>query len=160
VFRIRVGGAVVAVRLGFVAGDCLYLYYSGYDPRYSKYSVMTTVVAESIKYAIAQGLRSVNLSTGSDVSKTRWGPEEVTYSDWLVVSPAPRGRAVYEGVRRARAWFDANARGRLAGLSSRIIRANGAGVPQLDAITEAQAKRQPGTDEASPELGTTGASTE
>jgi len=39
-----------------------------------KYSVMTTTVAEAIKYAIANGLNTVNLSPGADVSKTRWGP--------------------------------------------------------------------------------------
>ena len=40
---------------------------------------MTTTVAEAIKYAIVQGLATVNLSPTSDISKTRWGPREVTY---------------------------------------------------------------------------------
>jgi CelD/BcsL family acetyltransferase involved in cellulose biosynthesis len=79
-FCLRIGAQTVAMRIGFVVGDSLYLYYSGYDPKWSRYSVMTTTVAEAIKYAIAQGLRTVNLSTGSDVSKTRWGPRELQYT--------------------------------------------------------------------------------
>jgi CelD/BcsL family acetyltransferase involved in cellulose biosynthesis len=79
VFELRIAGRVVASRLGFRVGDSLYLYYSGFDPAWSKYSVMTTTMAESLKYAIRLGLTTVNLSPGNDVSKTRWGPREVPY---------------------------------------------------------------------------------
>jgi CelD/BcsL family acetyltransferase involved in cellulose biosynthesis len=65
IFRLRINGAVVATRIGFVEGSCLYLYYSGHDPSWSKYSVMTTTVAEAVRYAIAGGMSSVNLSTGA-----------------------------------------------------------------------------------------------
>jgi len=77
VFQLTIDGRVVASRIGFEVGDSLYLYYSGFDPDWSKYSVMTTVVAEAIKYAIQRGLKTVNLSPGNDVSKTRWSPREV-----------------------------------------------------------------------------------
>jgi CelD/BcsL family acetyltransferase involved in cellulose biosynthesis len=77
VFELEIGGQVVASRIGFAVGDGLYLYYSGFDPAWSKFSVMTTTVAEAIKYAIALGLKTVNLSPGNDVSKSRWGPREV-----------------------------------------------------------------------------------
>jgi CelD/BcsL family acetyltransferase involved in cellulose biosynthesis len=76
VFELEIEGHVVASRIGFLVGDSLYLYYSGFDPEWSKYSVMTTTVAEAIKYAIERGLKTVNLSAGNDVSKTRWGPRE------------------------------------------------------------------------------------
>jgi CelD/BcsL family acetyltransferase involved in cellulose biosynthesis len=75
VFQLRVGDGVVAVRVGFALGDTLYLYFSGYDPAWAHYSVMTTTVAESIRYAIGQGFARVHLSTGSDESKLRWRPE-------------------------------------------------------------------------------------
>jgi CelD/BcsL family acetyltransferase involved in cellulose biosynthesis len=85
VFQLEIAGQIVASRIGFVVGDSLYLYYSGFNPDWAKYSVMTTTVAEAIKYAIAQlGLKTINLSTGSDISKTRWGPREV------------RGQAAYD----------------------------------------------------------------
>jgi CelD/BcsL family acetyltransferase involved in cellulose biosynthesis len=78
VFQLEIAGQIVASRIGFVVGDSLYLYYSGFDPDWAKYSVMTTTMAEAIKYAIAQeGLKTVNLSTGRDISKTRWGPREI-----------------------------------------------------------------------------------
>lgn len=102
IFLMEIGGQVVAVRIGFVIGSTLYLYYSGYDAAYGKYSVMTNVVAEAIKYAIDHGFRTVNLSTGRDVSKTRWSPAEIKFVQGAQVSPtarAPLVRAVYRGLR-------------------------------------------------------------
>jgi hypothetical protein len=69
----------VAIRLALVAGRSLYLYYSGYEPAYAKYGVMTHVVAQAIRYAIENGFQTVNLSTGRDVSKTRWAPTKTTF---------------------------------------------------------------------------------
>ena len=78
-FQLAVGSRIVAMRIGFVVGDSLYLYYSGFDPAWARYSVMTTTVAEAIKYAIAHGLKTVNLSPNLDVSKSRWSPRQVDY---------------------------------------------------------------------------------
>jgi CelD/BcsL family acetyltransferase involved in cellulose biosynthesis len=86
IFQMRIGDQVVASRIGFVVSDTLYLYYSGYDPSWGAYSVMTTTVAEALKLGIHLGLRWANLSTGNDVSKTRWSPSEIAYSDMVVVS--------------------------------------------------------------------------
>jgi len=79
-FALKIGSQVVAMRLGFVVGDSLYLYYSGFDPQWGRYSVMTTTVAEAIKYAIAHGLKTVSLSPTNDISKSRWGPCLVDYA--------------------------------------------------------------------------------
>jgi CelD/BcsL family acetyltransferase involved in cellulose biosynthesis len=92
VFQMRIGGNVVATRIGFALGRELYLYYSGYDIAWSKYSVMTTLVAEALKWSIDNGHRIVNLSTGKDVSKTRWRPEVLTHRDALVQAPRWRAR--------------------------------------------------------------------
>lgn len=92
IFQLRVGSTIVAVRIGFALGDTLYLYYSGYDPDWAKYSVMTTTVAEALKFAVEHGFRHVNLSTGNDVSKTRWGPQEVVYREARQLSLSWRGR--------------------------------------------------------------------
>ena len=94
IFQLRVDGQIVAARIGFVVGETLYLYYSGYDPAYGKYSVMTTTVAEAIKYAIASGMERVNLSTGSDISKTRWDPYAVVVRHAWLISPSPRAELV------------------------------------------------------------------
>ncbi len=78
-FALKIGAQIVAMRLGFVVGDSMYLYYSGYDPLWARYSVMTTTVAEAIRYAIACGIKTVSLSPGREISKTRWGPRQVDY---------------------------------------------------------------------------------
>jgi CelD/BcsL family acetyltransferase involved in cellulose biosynthesis len=85
VFQLSIGGEVVAVRIGFMVGHTLYLYYSGFDPRWARYSVATTVVAEAIKYAIDAGLTAVNLSRGTDISKTRWAPKAIPYTQCLEI---------------------------------------------------------------------------
>jgi CelD/BcsL family acetyltransferase involved in cellulose biosynthesis len=94
-FQLEIAGQVVATRMAFRLGDQLYLYYSGYDTRWAKYSVMTTVVAEAIKWAIGEGLNVVNLSTGQDVSKLRWGPQETIHRSALEISPGKRSQLAY-----------------------------------------------------------------
>jgi CelD/BcsL family acetyltransferase involved in cellulose biosynthesis len=95
VFNLRLDGQIVASRVAFEMGGALYLYYSGWDPAYARYSVMTTLVAEMVKYAIGRGLRSVHLSTGRDVSKTRWDPDEVVYLTGVEPSTRMAARTVY-----------------------------------------------------------------
>jgi CelD/BcsL family acetyltransferase involved in cellulose biosynthesis len=108
VFELRIAGKVMATRIGFVLGKTLYLYYSGYDVKMRKYSIMTTTVCETIKYAIAEGLEIVNLSTGCDVSKTRWGPEEIVCRDAVQISPSPRARLAYFAYRKVRQALEKN----------------------------------------------------
>jgi CelD/BcsL family acetyltransferase involved in cellulose biosynthesis len=94
VFQLAVGGQIVATRLAFVVGDSLYLYFSGFDPAWGRYSVMTTLVAEALRWAIAQRFATVNLSPGNDVSKTRWAPTEVVFQELLLPAPSLRGALV------------------------------------------------------------------
>lgn len=103
-FALEIGGQFVAMRLGFVYPGELYLYYSGYDPAWSRYSVMTTLVSEAIKWAIGQGLGRVNLSTGSDVSKLRWRPDAVATRSGTQLGRSMRGRVLFpatQALRRA-----------------------------------------------------------
>jgi CelD/BcsL family acetyltransferase involved in cellulose biosynthesis len=102
IFALRCGGQTVATRIGFVLGEALYLYYSGYDPEFRSYSVMTTTVAEAIRHAIREGVRSVNLSMGKDVSKTRWGPQEIVYAEAVQLSSTARARLSFWVHRQAR----------------------------------------------------------
>lgn len=100
IFQLVIDDKVVASRIGFQFQNSLYLYYSGYDPAWGKYSVMTTTVAEAIKYAIEQGLQTVNLSTGLDVAKTRWGPSHVTYGQGVQIAANRRSRLAYAAYQR------------------------------------------------------------
>lgn len=92
VFQLRIADEVVASRVGFVAGDSLYLYYSGFDPAWARYSVMTTTVAEALRYAIASGLKSVNLSLTGEQSKLRWHPRRIDFYSALVHRDSVRSR--------------------------------------------------------------------
>jgi CelD/BcsL family acetyltransferase involved in cellulose biosynthesis len=77
IFQLKINGQIVASRIGFVVADSLYLYYSGFDPAWARYSVMTTTLAEALKFAIANGIRSANLSPTAERSKLRWRPRRV-----------------------------------------------------------------------------------
>jgi CelD/BcsL family acetyltransferase involved in cellulose biosynthesis len=96
VFELEIAGRVVASRIGFLLEDELYLYFSGYEPEWAGYSVMTTAVAETIKWAIARGCRLVNLSPGTDVSKTRWGASPLTICEGVLLSRTRRGKFAFE----------------------------------------------------------------
>jgi CelD/BcsL family acetyltransferase involved in cellulose biosynthesis len=108
IFELEINGEVVASRIAFLLGSELYMYFSGYNPSWRKYGVMTLLVSEIIKWAINHGLRWVNLSTGNDQSKLRWKPSEIIYSDCMQVSPTLRGKLTfrgfqaYEGLTRSR----------------------------------------------------------
>jgi CelD/BcsL family acetyltransferase involved in cellulose biosynthesis len=110
IFQLLVRGEVIATRIGFRSGNDLYLYYSGYDPEWARYSAMTTLVAEVLKWAMAQGIRAINLSFGRDGSKTRWRPHEVSFQEATWYSPSFRGRMLsraftgLEAMRRSNRW--------------------------------------------------------
>jgi CelD/BcsL family acetyltransferase involved in cellulose biosynthesis len=87
IFQLCIHDRIVATRVGFAVGNSLYLYYSGYDPEWAKYGVMTTTLVEAVKYAISRGFASVNLSPGTDVSKTRWSPRVVPFARAVQVAP-------------------------------------------------------------------------
>jgi CelD/BcsL family acetyltransferase involved in cellulose biosynthesis len=104
VFQLKIGGAIVASRIGFVAGDGVYLYYSGFAPAWAHYSVMTTTMAEAFKYSIAEGLKSVNLTLIREQSKLRWRPRTVEFHSALVQRQLLRSRLVcraYSAIRSA-----------------------------------------------------------
>jgi len=102
VFQLAIRGEIVALRIGFVVGDSLYLYYSGFDPRWSKYSVMTTTVVEAVKYAIGQRLNTINLSPSKDISKTRWGPREIALTQAVQIARSPLSRLAFAGFQRVK----------------------------------------------------------
>jgi CelD/BcsL family acetyltransferase involved in cellulose biosynthesis len=100
IFQLIIKGEIVATRIGFLTGDSLYLYYSGFDPAWARYSVMTTVVAEALRYAIGCGLRSVNLSLNPEQSKLRWRPRLVLLHSAFVSRDSLRSRLACRAYRR------------------------------------------------------------
>jgi CelD/BcsL family acetyltransferase involved in cellulose biosynthesis len=102
VFEMIIGGQVIASRVAMLLGEELYLYFSGYDPAWGRYSVMTTLLAEAFKWAIARGIKVVNLSMGTDVSKMRWRPETTTYAEGFGVVPKWRSAIAFDVTARLR----------------------------------------------------------
>lgn len=109
VFQLLISGTVVATRVAFQSNDQIYLYFSGYDLAWSKYSVMTTLVVEAIKWSIEQKLTLLHLSPGTDVSKLRWGPTATRYVALTEVTrkwSAQLSFDTYRRVKRARRWLE------------------------------------------------------
>ncbi len=102
IFEIEIGGVIVASRIGFLLGNELYLYFTGYDPKWSKYSIMTTVLVEIIKWAIDNRIKVVNLSTGCDISKTRWNPESVVFRQAVQVASSWRSQLLFATYNKIR----------------------------------------------------------
>ncbi len=101
-FEMVIGGQVIASRMAMLLGDELYLYFSGYDPAWGRYSVMTTVLAEAFKWAIANGISIVNLSMGTDVSKMRWRPQTNYYTEGFQVVRSWRSAIAFDVTSRLR----------------------------------------------------------
>jgi CelD/BcsL family acetyltransferase involved in cellulose biosynthesis len=92
VFQLRVRGDVVAARVGFALGSTLYLYFSGYDPSWARYSVMTTTLAEAVRYAFVHRFEIAHLSAGTDEAKVRWRPERTVYRERVHYADGLRGK--------------------------------------------------------------------
>ena len=77
IVRLRIDGQTVACRILLTANDELFLFYSGFDPRWKDSSVMSSVTARCVRHAIeSPEIRVLNLSTHMDRSKLQWKPEE------------------------------------------------------------------------------------
>jgi CelD/BcsL family acetyltransferase involved in cellulose biosynthesis len=80
------------------------MYFAGYDPTWRRYSVMTILMSEIIKWAIANKFQRVNLSTGNDQSKLRWKPDEIVFHNAVQVSPTRRARLVFPAFVAYESW--------------------------------------------------------
>lgn len=102
IFQLVVGDKVVATRIGFQFNDEMYLYFSGFDPDWGKYSIMTVLVAEIFKWAFDNGIGLINLSSGIDRSKTRWNPTFLAYQGGYSPRPTTASTLKYRVVSRLR----------------------------------------------------------
>jgi CelD/BcsL family acetyltransferase involved in cellulose biosynthesis len=102
---LTIDGERVAARINFEIDDTLYLYYSGFDPKWWRYSVMTFMVTEAIRSAMSRHLRLVNFSPGVDQAKSRWDVDLVPFRRFSVIRDRPSSRtrfAVYRRIRQGR----------------------------------------------------------
>lgn len=101
-YALEIGGAVVATRVAFQIGRTIFMYYSGYDPKWADYSVMTTTLAEALKHAISEGISTVSLSTGTDQSKSRWGGRVIQRQEVIQHRGTRRAQLAYRTVESLR----------------------------------------------------------
>ena len=101
-FSLRIDGEVVAVRAALDVDRMRYLYYSGFDPRWWNYGVMTLLVTEMVRDAIARGMHTVNFSPGVDPSKTRWGVDLVPLHAYVVLRRSWASNARCDAIERLR----------------------------------------------------------
>jgi len=73
---LRVRGEAVAAQMWLEKSGAMLLYYSGFLPEWSKYSVAMVCTSEIFKDAMARGLRRVEFLRGANHWKSRWGTEE------------------------------------------------------------------------------------
>lgn len=90
--EVSIQNEVIASRACLESHGAVYLYYSGFNPQWWKYSVMTLLTTEVIRHAIACGLSTVNFSPGVDTSKSRWGVSLVPMQTVVTVRSDPGAR--------------------------------------------------------------------
>lgn len=75
-FMLRVDGKAVASVFCFDAGNCLYMYNSGYDPEYSALSVGLLSKALVLQWAIENGKQSLDFLRGNEPYKYDLGARD------------------------------------------------------------------------------------
>jgi CelD/BcsL family acetyltransferase involved in cellulose biosynthesis len=103
---LEVGDEVVAAISWLERPESICLYYTGFEPSWSKYSVVTVATSEVLKYAISRGIGRIEFLRGTDPFKTRWGTtQRVTAEVAVAKKPAligPLLRTAVAGRREVR----------------------------------------------------------
>jgi CelD/BcsL family acetyltransferase involved in cellulose biosynthesis len=73
---LRINGRIVAVQYNLLAGSRLYLYLSGFDPKWSRLSPGALLLKESIAAAIAEGAREADFLRNAEEFKYLWGARD------------------------------------------------------------------------------------
>lgn len=95
------GGKAVAAQLVLSDAHTDYLSVSGLDPRYWDLSLNTMLIHNALTEAVALGRRSLNLSTGPSISKSRWSSTVLAYNDFAIVRSDLRSRSLYNAFAHA-----------------------------------------------------------
>jgi CelD/BcsL family acetyltransferase involved in cellulose biosynthesis len=99
---LHVNGRPVAAQLCLVDRGQLYLYYSGFDPAWARYGVMTVLTRRCLEWGIAHGCRGVDMMIGSGLDKRRWGLQEEPVVSVVLANRRARSRLALAGIRIGR----------------------------------------------------------
>lgn len=69
---LEVDDSVVAAQIWLETGGTMFIYYSGYDPSWSRFSVQLVATIECLKDGISRGFSSVEFLRGGGHAKERW----------------------------------------------------------------------------------------
>jgi len=86
---LRVRGEALAAYLWLERGQTMFLYRSGYDPEWSRYSVALVVALEALKDGMRRGIQRVEFLRGGGQLKERWDTETRLYRH-VMLARAPR----------------------------------------------------------------------
>ncbi len=73
---LKVEGQPIAAQMWLEKGRTMFLYYSGYEPSWSSYSVALIATVEAIKDGISRGIDRLEFLLGGGQSKRRWDTEQ------------------------------------------------------------------------------------
>ena len=75
IFALHYEGEIAAVILGFAYRNDLYGYLTGFDPKYSRFSLASILLYESLRHCCENGFEAWNFCRGDEPYKTDWGAE-------------------------------------------------------------------------------------
>jgi len=84
---VRGAGTIVAALYCFNYRNRYYYYLGGFEPELGKYSLGTTLTAEAVRNAIAEGCAEFDFLRGEEAYKERWKPEGRRNVEYLVAVP-------------------------------------------------------------------------
>jgi CelD/BcsL family acetyltransferase involved in cellulose biosynthesis len=99
---LEVGGEVVAAQIWLEKRKVIFLYYSGYLPEWSRFSVAMVTTSEILKHGIARGINRVEFLRGTGHFKTRWDTERRIQFEVTLARRTATMRALLESYRAAR----------------------------------------------------------
>jgi CelD/BcsL family acetyltransferase involved in cellulose biosynthesis len=105
VFRamfLHVDGLPVAAQLCLIDRRQLYLYYSGFDPAWARYGVMTVLTRRCLEWGIEQGCLEVDMMIGSEYDKRRWGLHTEPVVNLVLANRRARSRMALAGLQIGR----------------------------------------------------------
>ena len=86
---VSVDGGMAAAQMWLERAGVIYLYYSGFDPAWSRYSVAMICTSEIFQDAIRRGVQRVEFLRGANPWKTRWVTELRTERE-VAIARRPR----------------------------------------------------------------------
>ncbi|MBV9525588.1 MAG: GNAT family N-acetyltransferase, partial [Candidatus Dormibacteraeota bacterium] len=86
---LAVDGAPVAAQMWLENAGVMFVYYSGYDPRWSRYSVAFIALLDALQDAMSRGIGRVEFLAGLGQFKERWSPQRrLRHNVTLAAHPA------------------------------------------------------------------------